>query len=163
MGKGGLDGERYIEKINDLDPEGGKLLLRSRIAGVHQKGKGASVGMEAFLEDETGKQYYNPLHVDPDAAEMMGFKAPILHGLCSLGYTSRAFMKHYCNNDQEFFKAIGLRFASPVLPGQTLVVEMWEDQGGRVILQTKVKETGKVVISNAFGVTTLTPEIKAKL
>merc|ERR1712166_602631 len=215
--KGGLDGERYIEKLAELDPEGGKLLLRSRVAGVHQKGKGASVQMEAFLEDESGTQYYkmqgssfligatdfvdsgesfsqsvkppnrapdkveemyvpehqaqlyrlsgdyNPLHVDPDAAEMMGFKVPILHGLCSLGYTSRAFLKHYCNNDQEYFKAIGLRFASPVLPGQTLVVEMWEDQGGRVILQTKVKETGKVVISNAYGVTTLTPEITAKL
>merc|ERR1719453_1259661 len=83
---------------------------------------------------------YNPLHVDPDAATMMGFKVPILHGLCSMGYTARAFMKHYCENDQEFFKAICVRFASPVLPGQTLVVEMWEEGPGKVILQTKVKE-----------------------
>eukprot|EP00656_Telonema_subtile_P029771 TRINITY_DN32851_c0_g1_i1.p1 TRINITY_DN32851_c0_g1~~TRINITY_DN32851_c0_g1_i1.p1 ORF type:complete len:322 (-),score=82.48 TRINITY_DN32851_c0_g1_i1:168-1133(-) len=215
--KAGLDGERYIEKVNELDPDGAKLILRSRLAGVFNKGKGASVQSEAFLEDEDGKVFYkmqsgsflvgandfvdsgetffkshkipnrspdkveemfvpenqaqvyrlsgdyNPLHVDPETAEMMGFKVPILHGLCSLGYTTRAFMKHYCNNDQEFFKSIGLRFASPVLPGQTLVVEMWEEKGGRVLLQTKVKETGKVCISNAVGVTTLTPEIKAKL
>ena len=51
-------GERYIEKINDLDPDGAQLILRSRLAGVQQKGKGASVHMESFLEDADGKQYY---------------------------------------------------------------------------------------------------------
>ena len=92
-----------------------------------------------------------------------GEQVPILHGLCTLGYTTRAFVKHYCDNNPENFKAIGLRFASPVLPGQTLVVEMWEDKGGRVILQTKVKETGKVVINNAFGLTAEAVDTQSKL
>lgn len=205
----GLDGERYIEKVNEIPKSGAKLVLRQRLAGIQKKGSGATVQMEALLEDASGTLYYrmrsgtflvgakkgftdsgenfakkiktpkrapdvveemkvphnqaqiyrlsgdyNPLHVDPVAAKMMGFpKGPILHGLCSLGFTSRAFVKNFCGNTGKNFKSIGLRFASPVMPGQTLQVNMWVDAStpGRVIIQTKVKETGKVVISNAEG------------
>merc|ERR1712032_1717081 len=92
---------------------------------------------------------YNPLHIDPDMAPAMGFKEPILHGLCSLGITCRAALAAYGDNDPENFKALRCRFASPVIPGQTLVVRMWKE-GSRVVLQTKVKETGKICINNSY-------------
>eukprot|EP00211_Chloroparvula_japonica_P017725 CAMPEP_0119135034 /NCGR_PEP_ID=MMETSP1310-20130426/18511_1 /TAXON_ID=464262 /ORGANISM="Genus nov. species nov., Strain RCC2339" /LENGTH=300 /DNA_ID=CAMNT_0007125885 /DNA_START=62 /DNA_END=964 /DNA_ORIENTATION=+ len=92
---------------------------------------------------------YNPLHVDPMMAQMNGFKEPILHGLCTLGHAARAVLQAYGDNDPERFKSIKCRFASPVLPGNTLVTEMWEE-GSRVIYRTKVKESNKTVISNAY-------------
>lgn len=92
---------------------------------------------------------YNPLHVDPDIAQMNGFKEPILHGLCSLGFSTRALLNAYCGNDPVNFKSVKLRFSKPVIPGQTLQVEMWQIAADTVIFQTKVKETGTVVISNA--------------
>lgn len=55
----------------------------------------------------------------------------------------------YCDNRAENFRSIGARFSSPVLPGETLMVEMWKE-GAKVIFRTKVKETGKTVIANAF-------------
>eukprot|EP00929_Paragymnodinium_shiwhaense_P014079 TRINITY_DN121960_c0_g1_i1.p1 TRINITY_DN121960_c0_g1~~TRINITY_DN121960_c0_g1_i1.p1 ORF type:complete len:298 (-),score=78.96 TRINITY_DN121960_c0_g1_i1:189-1082(-) len=92
---------------------------------------------------------YNPLHIDPNMSAMMGFKEPIIHGLCSLGHAARALLQMWCDNDPAKYKSLRLRFSSPVLPGQTLVVESWKTGPTSVLFQVKVKETGKVCISNA--------------
>ncbi|KAK4189287.1 hypothetical protein QBC35DRAFT_493690 [Podospora australis] len=86
---------------------------------------------------------YNPLHVDPAFAKMGGFKVPILHGLCFFGIAGKAVYEKFGK-----FKNIKVRFAGSVLPGQTLVTEMWKE-GNKVIFQTKVKETGKLAIGGA--------------
>jgi len=93
---------------------------------------------------------YNPLHVDPEMASMSGFQEPILHGLNNLGVSAAAVLRTFGEDNAARFKAIKCRFASPVIPGQTLVVEMWKDSDSKIIFQTKVKETGKVAVSNAY-------------
>lgn len=74
---------------------------------------------------------------------MGGFKAPILHGLCFFGIAGKAVYKTYGP-----FKNIKVRFAGTVIPGQTLVTEMWKE-GNKVVFQTKVKETGKLALASA--------------
>ncbi|TDG42772.1 hypothetical protein AWZ03_010819 [Drosophila navojoa] len=91
----------------------------------------------------------NPLHIDSNFARLSGFKTPILHGLCSLGYSVRAVLSKYADNNSELFKAVKVRFSGPVLPGQTLRIEMWKE-GARIHLRTLVVETGKEVISGAY-------------
>lgn len=85
----------------------------------------------------------NPLHIDPDFAKIGGFDVPILHGLCSFGIAGKAILRTFGQ-----FRNIKVRFAGTVLPGQTLVTEMWKE-GNLVIFQVKVKETGKPAISGA--------------
>ncbi|KAH6958775.1 hypothetical protein HG530_010423 [Fusarium avenaceum] len=86
---------------------------------------------------------YNPLHIDPAFAKVGGFKAPILHGLCSFGIAGKAVYEKFGP-----FKNIKVRFAGVVIPGQTIVTEMWRE-GNKIIFQSKVKETGKPAIAGA--------------
>lgn len=85
----------------------------------------------------------NPLHIDPVFSKVGGFPTPILHGLCSFGISGKHVLQTYGP-----FKNIKVRFAGVVLPGQTLITEMWKT-GNTVVFQTKVKETGKLAISGA--------------
>ena len=74
----------------------------------------------------------NPLHVDPQMSALGGFERPILHGLCTYAMSTRAVQKKYSAHDAQAIAAVNARFTSFVLPGETLVVEMWKE-GNNVI------------------------------
>ena len=86
---------------------------------------------------------WNPLHIDPTFSEFGGFKVPILHGLATFGISGKHVVQTYGP-----FKNIKVRFSGTVLPGETIVTEMWKE-GAKIIYQAKVKESGKACISNA--------------
>ena len=79
----------------------------------------------------------NPLHSDPSFAAMGGFDTPILHGLCTYGFTGRALLKSLCDGDPTRFKAMEGRFSSPVFPGDSLTVDIWTIGDGQAVYETK--------------------------
>lgn len=92
----------------------------------------------------------NPLHIDPSFSQILGFDKPILHGLCSFGYAVKHIIQAYCGNDVSLFKSVKVRFAKPVMPGQTIQTNMWQESN-RVYFECKVVETQTVVISGAYA------------
>jgi acyl dehydratase len=70
---------------------------------------------------------YNPLHADPEIARKAGFNRPILHGLCTMGIACRVILSTYCDNDPSRLTGLFNRFTRPVFPGETLMVEFFEE------------------------------------
>lgn len=96
---------------------------------------------QALLYRLTGDR--NPLHSDPAFAARGGFDRPILHGMCTYGYTSRALVATVCDGDPGRLAAMDARFTRPVLPGRALTVSIWRD-GDAVVFRTAVD--GQVVL-----------------
>merc|ERR1719215_891122 len=122
-GKGAL-----LQTESELSDASGTLLYRMQAASfaVGAKGfKGAGVShsrpsapparpcdcmREQRVSEGQAQLYrlsgdYNPLHVDPEVAQMSGYERPILHGLCSLGYAVRAVLRECAAGDEARFHA----------------------------------------------------------
>jgi acyl dehydratase len=149
------------------DAETGKLLVTTR-SGVFIRGEGgfgrsAGASEQWTLPDRAPDEQVryatrpeqaliyrlsgdrNPLHSDPAFAARGGFARPILHGLCTYGFTGRALLHALCGSDPDRFDAMSGRFTKPVLPGQELVVSIWGDEPGTALFRTTTDD-GTVVI-----------------
>ncbi len=129
-GEGGFGGERGPSaslEIPSRDPD-------------HQV-EYATAPDQALLYRLSGDR--NPLHSDPSFAQMGGFEKPILHGLCTYGFTGRALLHSLCDGDPSRFKSMDGRFSRPVYPGDSLRVAMWVE-GNECIFQTR-NQGGDVV------------------
>ncbi|MGK7234434.1 MaoC/PaaZ C-terminal domain-containing protein [Streptomyces hygroscopicus] len=85
----------------------------------------------------------NPLHSDPAIAARLGFGRPLLHGLCTFGYAGRALLHALCEGEASGFGTMSAGFTAPVLPGQELLVRIWE-RGGSALFE--VRSNGRIVL-----------------
>jgi len=132
-GEGGWGGERGPSGPRNVPPE-----------------RDADVSITYSTREDQALTYRlsgdrNPLHSDPAFAAMGGFDRPILHGLCTYGFTGRALLHGLCDSDPAAFKGMEGRFSSPVLPGEDLTVKMWRTGDGEAVFQTQGSD-GRVVL-----------------
>ena len=90
----------------------------------------------------------NPLHSDPAFADRAGFPKPILHGLCTYGFTGRALLHSVCDSDPSRFAAMEGRFSSPVMPGEQLDIHIWNNGDGTANFRTYAGD--RVVLDNGL-------------
>jgi acyl dehydratase len=126
--------------------------------------QGREVGrMDCALTDDVSRRYadaardYSPYTMLPEAARKMGFPAPILHGMCTLGYASRVVVDQGCGGDSRRLNRLGGRFTHPVFvtPGQRLTTSLSEigvGEGGPRLLRFETTDRdGNTVIRNGFA------------
>jgi acyl dehydratase len=136
-GEGGWGGDRGPSGPRNVAPEG---------EADHQVTYQTSPD-QALVYRLSGDR--NPLHSDPAFAAMGGFDRPILHGLCTYGFTGRALLHTLAGGDPARFEHIEGRFSAPVLPGDALTVSMWRTGDGEAVFTT-AKQDGTVVIDQGL-------------
>ncbi|MGV9857876.1 MaoC/PaaZ C-terminal domain-containing protein [Gordonia sp. NPDC003425] len=92
----------------------------------------------------------NPLHSDPDFARRAGFPRPILHGLCTYGLVCRAIVDSVLDGDVTRLGDYAATFAGVVFPGETLDVQIWDEQGGPMVTATVAERDGAPALGNVI-------------
>jgi len=96
----------------------------------------------------------NPIHVDENIARMAGLPGIIVHGLCTMAFTSKVAIDNLCGGDPARLKRLHVRFSRPVLPGQTITTKVWSDgeKGGRKVFAYETfNPDGQAVIKGGIA------------
>jgi len=73
-----------------------------------------------------GGQDPHPIHVDPEIARRAGMKAPILHGLNTIGIAGRLLLHAFGGSDPARLRSIEASFAAPAYNGDRLTTQIWQ-------------------------------------
>jgi acyl dehydratase len=68
------------------------------------------------------------IHLDEEFAKSVGLPGIIIHGLCTMAFTSVALIENLCAEDPTQLRRLAVRFASIALPEQTITTRVWETE-----------------------------------
>ena len=94
------------------------------------------------------------IHLDEEFAKAVGLPGIIIHGLCTMAFTSVAMIEHACPDDPTRLKRLAVRFASIALPEQTITTRIWETgaAGDRTAYAYETtSDAGAVVIKDGLA------------
>jgi acyl dehydratase len=93
-----------------------------------------------------------PMHIDDEAARQAGFPSKFLQGLCTFAMCSGAVVKVAADGDPSRVRRLACRFASPVFPRSTLLVELFDAgatvDGGLPSVAFEASSAGTTVIKH---------------
>ncbi|CAI5947634.1 unnamed protein product [Closterium sp. NIES-64] len=141
-----LHGEHYVRLFRPL-PTAAKVVNRARISALKDKGRAAIVDVETVSFDRELSQppqqpaaHGSAVPKQPSARpaphasaeerippnQALLYPRPILHGLCTLGFATRAILRTCCRGDPSLFHSVQVRFTGHVFPGETLITRTWQ-------------------------------------
>ncbi len=94
------------------------------------------------------------IHLDDEFARSVGLPGIIIHGLCTMAFTSRAVIEHACPDDPTRLRRLAVRFASIALPEQTIATRIWdtgEADGRATYAYETSSDAGAVVIKDGLA------------
>lgn len=123
-----------------------------RGAVVHAADMAVTADQPIRYADASGDR--NPIHLDDAVARMFGHPGIILQGSCTMAFCAKHAIDAFCDGHPSRLKRMRVRYARPVLPGDTLTTIYWRLDDATALqhygLETK-KQDGTVVIKNAFA------------
>lgn len=97
---------------------------------------------------------HNPIHTDENVAKMAGLSGIIVHGLCTLAFTSKVMIDRLCDGDPRRVKRLRVRFSRPVFPGQTITTAIWplpDRDGAKVYAYETENPEGRAVLKDGIA------------
>jgi acyl dehydratase len=77
----------------------------------------------------------NPIHLDSAVARMAGLPGVIVHGLCTMAFTSKVIIDHLCGGNPVRLKRLAVSFSRPVLPGDTITTTVRREDDGDGVMR----------------------------
>jgi acyl dehydratase len=96
-----------------------------------------------------------PIHLDDDFAKAMGLPGIIVHGLCTMAFTSRAVIQTACPDDPARLKRLAVRFSKIVQPHEQVTHVLYDAgetaDGRRRIAFETVSDNDNVAIKDGLA------------
>lgn len=73
-----------------------------------------------------GGQDNHPIHLDPEVARRGGMKAPLLHGLNTIGIAGRMLLHAVGGSEPARLRTVEASFAAPAYNGERLTTQIWQ-------------------------------------
>jgi acyl dehydratase len=174
----GSSGTRLVVKVDSADDKGSPVLTQYVtifIRGMNdgesggpdkpehefpESARGSSAGtFTIHVDDDQTFRYRDasgdemPIHLDDAFAKSVGLPGIIAHGLCTMAMCSQAVVKTVADGDPARLKRLAVRFASNVLPGNDIDVELFDagTNGGRRSYAFEATSAGAVVVKNGWA------------
>ena len=95
-----------------------------------------------------------PIQLDDEIAKSMGLPGIIIHGLCTMAFTSVAAIEHACPDDPTRLKRLAVRFSKTAQPKQAITTRIWNvgERGERgAYAYETTSDSGDVVIKDGLA------------
>jgi acyl dehydratase len=129
-----------VERVEETSPTG-KVVLEKLVP----------VAADQSLRYADASGDHNPIHKDPDMAKAAGLPDIILHGLCSMAFVQNTVVDELCGGDPTRLKRLRVRFAKPVLNGETLTVKAFETGTPGTVAVEVYNPAGQPVIKDGVA------------
>jgi acyl dehydratase len=113
----GADGHGEVAPPHKLD---GALKAGEAVAVIDQK----IDGDQTFRYAEASGDHM-PIHLDDEIARSVGLPGIIVHGLCTMAFTSWGAIQAVGGDEPRKLARLAVRFSKPVLPGQEITTRFW--------------------------------------
>ena len=94
------------------------------------------------------------IHLDDAFAKSVGLSGIIIHGLCTMAFTSVGAVQSFCADDPSRLRRLAVRFAKVALPEQTITTRYWSAgarEGRSAYAYETTADSGDVVIKDGWA------------